>query len=371
MITSLDSHISSLTEDPTMTVGTLLSIAEDLLRGSIPIKEKIDGQNFTIGFNGDEFVLLMKGNEDFEKGKTEKALRDEIFKLSSIPDKRAGLLIQVKKKFLKNLSSINKKYKQSKETSFETGTILECAMLDDLTKNLLSYRTQGIVLLDSISSADISDQHVSNVGIVLLKDSISYDIDDESIFSSLENLKGLFRDCGLTNTSMIGEYIQKEVKSILDDELIISPYVIEDFANRIAFKDKKLANYRKIKSKATWEEFKLLEKYSLVYRKASKAIDLELSSILNKIYKESRDQFLEPACDYTGLFSKYYYDMSNLVYDGKHSKRFNYEIEISKEIAQNSSCCAEGIVFISNDIRYKITGAFTSINKLNGFLKYN
>ena len=66
---SLDAHIFSLVEDPNMTFRELLDIVNSICLQRIPLTEKIDGQNFTLGFKDNKFCLMQKGNTDFNRSK--------------------------------------------------------------------------------------------------------------------------------------------------------------------------------------------------------------------------------------------------------------------------------------------------------------
>ena len=81
----LDAHIFSLVEDPNMTFRELTDIVNAICLNRISLDEKVDGQNFTVGFLDGEFYLMQKGSQDFFKAKTAKNIKDEIFQLSHSP----------------------------------------------------------------------------------------------------------------------------------------------------------------------------------------------------------------------------------------------------------------------------------------------
>ena len=94
---ALDAHIFSLVEDPSMTFRELLDIVNAICLQRIQLDEKIDGQNFTLGFKDDKFCLMQKGNPDFNKSKYISDLKDEIYHLSHSLNPNAGRLISIKK----------------------------------------------------------------------------------------------------------------------------------------------------------------------------------------------------------------------------------------------------------------------------------
>ena len=57
---TLDAHIFSLVEDPNMTFRELLDIVNAICLNRIDLDEKIDGQNYTLGFLNNELFLMQK-----------------------------------------------------------------------------------------------------------------------------------------------------------------------------------------------------------------------------------------------------------------------------------------------------------------------
>jgi len=359
----LDAHIFSLVEDPSMTFRELLDIINSICLKRISLSEKIDGQNYTLGFLDGKFYLMQKGNPDFKKIKSTSDLKDEIYHLSHSLNPNAGRLISIKKLMLSHLVKVNELYNQNKP-SIPQYSIIECAMLSEEFINLVKYSKPhlGLVVLDTIGM-EMDNKIFKSLGMHCLE-TLDYKVSqdwNEKVYLYLSSLGGYNLD------STIGEYASNEVKPLLT-KMGFKENNLNSFSKRIGFKNKKLASHRNI-SKDLWKKFQLAEKSWYLYRTAVQDIDIILFEMLEDIFRNS-----------TGLMNVetnwelMYQNLNDML----NSKPTGDEVEVQKflweaEIIQpylGFDFINEGIVFTWKDKRYKITGAFTPINKINGFKLY-
>lgn len=360
---TLDAHIFSLVEDPNMTFRELLDIINSICLQRIPLTEKIDGQNFTLGFKDNKFCLMQKGSTDFSRSKYMSDLKDEIFHLSHSLSPNAGRLISIKKLMLSHLVNVNKLYTQNKP-DIPNNSIIECAMLSKEFVNLIEYSEPhlGLVVLDTIGM-EMDNELFKSLGLHCLEPleyKVSRDWNEEA-YSYLSLLGGYTLD------STIGEYASNEVKPLLT-KIGFKEKELDSFSRRVGFKNKKLASHRDI-SKSLWKKFQLAEKSWYLYRTAVAPMDIILFDMLEDIFRNSSGLMKVDTCHET-----IYHKINELLI----SKPSGDEVEVQKflwesEIIQpylGFDYINEGVVFEWKDKRYKITGAFTPINKINGFKLY-
>lgn len=360
---TLDAHIFSLVEDPNMTFRELLDIVNAICLNRIDLDEKIDGQNYTLGFLNNELFLMQKGNTSFEKAKSMKDLKDEIFHLSHSLNENAGRLISIKKTMLSHLVRVNEMYKENKP-SINNNTIFECAMLSKDFVNLIEYSEQhlGLVVLDVIGM-EMDKEVFKLLGLQYLEP-LEYKVtndwcDDIAVYiSSLGSY---------TLDSTIGEYVANEVRPILSN-LGFEENQLKDFSQRIGFKNKKLASHRNI-SKELWQKFQPAEKSWYLYRTAVQPLDIILFNMLEDIFRNSNGLMEISTC-----WETMYQNLNDLLNsspsgDETEVQKFLWESEIIQPYL-GFDFLNEGVVFTWKNKRYKITGAFTPINKINGFKLY-
>tara|TARA_B100000287_G_scaffold19791_1_gene19784 strand:+ start:411 stop:1523 length:1113 start_codon:yes stop_codon:yes gene_type:complete len=360
---TLDAHIFSLVEDPNLTFRELISIVDAVSRNQIRVDEKVDGQNFTVGFRGGEFGLMSKGSTNFTKIKTVHDLKNEIFYLSHMPTKKSGRLIQIKKMFLSHLANLNRNYKKHRP-EINDGAIIECAMISSDAINLVGYGQQheGLIVLDLIDMEN-NNEIFKSLGLQRLA-SLDYETDTnwgEELTQFLSSFGCYSLD------SKIGEFATNQVKPILLD-MGLPTSEIDAFASRIGFKDKQLASHRKL-SKQNWKKFQIAEKSWYLYRKAVQPIDLVLYKMLEDIFQNSTNLMeIETRIEDVAI------SLDNILCsepkgDPVEVQKFLYEKELIQPYLYFDHL-NEGVVFTWNEKRYKITGAFTPINKINGFTLY-
>lgn len=360
---TLDAHIFSLVEDPNMTFRELLDIVNAICLNRINLNEKIDGQNYTLGFLNEEFFLMQKGNTSFEKSKSVKDLKDEIFHLTHSLNPNAGRLISIKKMMLSHLVNVNELYNHRKP-NIPNETIFECAMLSKDFVNLIEYSEQhlGLVVLDVIGM-EMDKEVFKMLGLQYLEP-LDYKVTHdwcEDIASYIISLESYTLD------STIGEYASNEIKPVLKS-MGFKEDEAKNFSTRIGFKNKKLATHKNI-SKELWKKFQPAEKSWYLYRKAVQPLDVILFDMLENIFRNSGGLMEVSTCH-----EKLYCNLNDILDsrptgDETEVQKFLWESEIIQPYL-GFDYINEGVVFTWKDKRYKITGAFTPINKINGFKLY-
>ena len=143
---------------------------------------------------------------------------------------------------------------------------------------------------------------------------------------------------------------------------------LNSFSKRIGFKNKKLASHRQI-SKNLWKKFQLAEKSWYLYRSAVQPLDIVLYNMLEDIFENSLGLMEVSTCYETVACNLDRLLTSTPVGDEAEVQKFLWEKEIIQPYLEFEHI-NEGVVFTWKDKRYKITGAFTPINKINGFKLY-
>ena len=359
----LDAHIFSLVENPEMTFRELTDIINAICLNRINLDEKIDGQNFTVGFLDGEFYLMQKGNSDFLKARTTKNIKDEIFQLSHSLNPSAGRLISIKKIMLSHLVEIKEMYNQNKP-KISNGTIIECAMLSKDFVNLIKYSDShlGLVALD-ISGMEMDIDLIKGLGIQSLKP-LEYKVTNDWCNDMAVYVSSLG---SYTLDSKIGDYVSNEIKPVLI-EMGFDENSANQFSKRVGFKNKKLASHRNI-SKDLWKKFQPAEKSWYLYRTAVQPLDIILFDMLEDIFRNSKG--LMSVSTSANNIAKNLLDLmdSKVSGDPVEVQKFLWETEIIQPYL-GFDYINEGVVFTWKDKRYKITGAFTPINKINGFKLY-
>tara|TARA_B100000035_G_C21031704_1_gene568847 strand:+ start:503 stop:1615 length:1113 start_codon:yes stop_codon:yes gene_type:complete len=360
---TLDAHIFSLLEDPSMTFRELLDIVNSICLQRISLDEKIDGQNYTLGFLDNTFYLMQKGNTNFEKAKTSADLKNEIYHLSHSLNPKAGRLISIKKLMLSHLVKVNELYNQN-NPSIPNQAIIECAMLSKDFVNLIEYSEQhlGLVVLDTVGM-EMDKKIFSDLGLMYIEP-LEYKVTNDWCNDIAEYISSLG---SYTLDSTIGEYASNEVKPLLT-KMGFKEKDLDSFSKRVGFKNKKLASHRTI-PKDLWKKFQAAEKSWYLYRSAVQPLDIILFNMLENIFKNSKGLMEVSTC-----WQTMYQNLSDIL----DSKPTGDETEVQKflwesEIIQpylGFDFLNEGVVFTWKDKRYKITGAFTPINKINGFKLY-
>lgn len=379
MIKQLDAHISSLTEDSNMSFGTLCKIIESIECGDTTFKEKIDGQNFTIGFDGKKFVQMGKGNPDFSKAKTMKDIHEDIYKILMLHEGYNIEYLNVKRHMLDNLSNLNRKIKELGENfpNIPAGGILECAIVYENTKNYFSYEVEGVVLLDTIGF-ELSKKQTFQLGLNYLPE-LYIDQDAWSPIFSYELRSFIMENYSLDDSSTIADFALEEVKKILYAEIGIPFQHLDAFSRRIIEKNKSVAKHTLLKNKSIWKKFQAAEKKGYIYRKAINEIDIFFAKFLNKMFLLTRYEMCDTEFPYK---SKHAYDSNEnpirLTYNMflQHSDTeedvkdiIDSELSLLESMIDDISPI-EGIVFTYENKRYKITGGFTPANKLNSLSRY-
>lgn len=360
---SLDAHIFSLLENPNMTFGELIEIVSSISNGTVELDEKIDGQNYTLGFYNNEFRLMQKGNPDFLKSKTIHDLKDEIFHLSHSLNPNAGRLISIKKLMLTHLVRVNELYKKN-NPSIENKTIIECAMLSKEFVNFIEYDEQhlGLVVLDVIGM-EMDKDIFKSLGLLSIEH-LEYKTTKDwgaEIFEYVSKF-----GCYTVDTT-IGKFAADNSHNLLLD-IGIPINVIEQFKNRIGFKDKKLASHKSL-SKNTWNSFQLAEKSWYLYRKSVQSLDVILYQMLEDIFYNSKNLMIV-STSVENIFKNI--DeilLSTPKGDEEEVQKFLWEKDLIQPYLE-FDFLNEGVVFTWKENRFKITGAFTPLNKINGFTLY-
>lgn len=360
---TLDAHIFSLVEDPNMTFRELLDIINAICLNRIQLDEKIDGQNYTLGFINEEFRLMQKGNPSFEKSKSVKDLKDEIFHLSHSLNPNAGRLISIKKLMLSHLVRVNNMYKENKPT-ISNEVIFECAMLSKEFVNLIEYSEQhlGLVVLDTIGM-EMDNDLFKMLGLQSLEP-LEYNVTNDWCDDIATYIMSLG---SYTLDSTIGEYASNEIKPVLCN-MGFNESSARDFSRRVGFKNKKLASHRNI-PKDLWSKFQQAEKSWYLYRTAVQPLDIILFNMLEDIFKNSTGLMKVASC-----WEKIYENLNDILNsrpsgDTTEVQKFLWESEIIQPYL-GFDYLNEGVVFTWKGRRFKITGAFTPINKINGFKLY-
>jgi len=360
---TLDAHIFSLIEDPSMTFRELLDIVNAICLQRIQLDEKIDGQNFTLGFKDDKFCLMQKGNPDFNKSKYISDLKDEIYHLSHSLNPNAGRLISIKKLMLSHLVKVNNLYNQNKP-EIPDRSIIECAMLSKEFVNLIEYDEShlGLVALDA-TGMEMDNNIFKSLGLQRLEP-LNYKVSRDWCEETHSYLSGLG---GYSLDTTIGEYASNEIKPFLV-KMGFKEKDLSSFSNRIGFKNKKLASHRNI-SKDLWKKFQQAEKSWYLYRTAVQPLDIMLFDMLEDIFRNSTG-LMNVETDWELMYQNLD-DLLNSKPTGDENEiqKFLWESEIIQPYL-GFDFLNEGIVFTWKEKRYKITGAFTPINKINGFKLY-
>ena len=362
---TLDAHIFSLVEDPDMTFRELVDIVNAICLNRIQLDEKVDGQNFTLGFKNDSFCLMQKGNPDFNKAKYMSDLKDEIYHLSHSLSEKAGRLISIKKLMLLHLSRVNCAYKENKEKiNIPDGVIIECAMLSKEFVNLIEYRSEhlGLVVLD-VLGMEMDNDLFKMLGLMNIEP-LEYKITNDWASELVSFLTSIG---GYTLDSTIGDFSKNQVRQELI-KIGIPDGHLDAFAKRVSLKNKRIVSHNVLK-KPIWKKFQMYEKSGYLYRKSVQPIDLILFGLLEDVFKNTRN-LMKIETDFEITASK----LDALLEKDPTGDTYEvFKFQCERELIQpylEFDFLNEGIVFSWKDKRYKITGAFTPINKINGFTLY-
>jgi hypothetical protein len=230
--------------------------------------------------------------------------------------------------------------------------------------NLIEYSDQhlGLVVLDVIGM-EMDKDIFKSLGLMHIEP-LQYKVTNDWCNDIAEYIASLG---SYTLDSTIGEYATNEIKPVLKN-MGFKEDDADMFSKRVGFKNKKLASHRDI-SKDLWKKFQPAEKSWYLYRTAVQPLDIMLFDMLEDIFRNSSGLMEVSTCWQTMYKNLNDILDSNPVGDETEVQKFLWESEIIQPYL-GFDFLNEGVVFTWKEKRYKITGAFTPINKINGFKLY-
>ena len=386
MSDDLKSHIIAPHENLELQLYKLIEMGNDLLSGRVDsVEEKCDGQNIT-------FSVIDGNIQFFNKGLTTRRIE------RAIPGDQPGTMLcnmdqysdpGIFSTFTKLYMSLEDIFHSNEglvKKVFQNGRfVIEASIMGPENKNTITYDKPYFRMIQYVSMfgdypnyssfsklsktmSKYDKLDIANVPIVSF-------VSSNCRYNFADDLLSLATNNSLTLSNTIGELTQKLTESYLRLNMNMPIGLIEGASRRLSQGSKSSLSHRSFTNKSDWKTFQEIENRNTVAQAAIAPLEEILQRLAYDVFNCYEFKLSgEPG----GSTESTINDINDIIAAAQYKKINASQLTIDRiddtitRLRQISlfQKDVEGIVYEWEEQQYKLTGLFTPINKLLGYVQY-